>query len=60
MSRKNSIEKALSSLKKELGETRLIAVTKTYPAEDIKYALDCGQYDFGENKVQEAKKYLFQ
>ena len=31
----------------------LIAVSKTYPAEDIKAALDCGITDIGENKVQE-------
>ena len=31
----------------------LIAVSKTYPAEDILKALDCGITDIGENKVQE-------
>jgi hypothetical protein len=33
----------------------LLAVSKTHPPEIIKAAADCGQIDFGENKVQEAK-----
>jgi pyridoxal phosphate enzyme (YggS family) len=36
------------------GSVRLIAVTKTYGAEDIKPLLDLGHRDFGENRVQEA------
>ena len=34
-------------------EVRLLAVSKTYPAEMIKLAYDSGQRMFGENKVQE-------
>lgn len=33
---------------------RLIAVSKTFPAEYVRAAQDAGQIDFGENKVQEA------
>ena len=33
---------------------RLIAVSKTFPAECVRAAADAGQVDFGENKVQEA------
>jgi len=33
---------------------RLIAVSKTFPAEYVRAAADAGQIDFGENKVQEA------
>ncbi|MCU1385881.1 MAG: pyridoxal phosphate enzyme YggS family [Acidobacteria bacterium] len=33
---------------------RLIAVSKTFPAEYVRAAADAGQTDFGENKVQEA------
>ena len=33
---------------------RLVAVSKTFPAELIREAARCGQVDFGENKVQEA------
>jgi pyridoxal phosphate enzyme (YggS family) len=36
------------------GEIRLIAVSKTFPAEAIRAAWAAGQRDFGENKVQEA------
>jgi hypothetical protein len=33
---------------------RLVAVSKTRPAEDVRAAFDAGQADFGENRVQEA------
>jgi len=33
---------------------RLIAVSKTFPADCVRAAADAGQIDFGENKVQEA------
>lgn len=32
----------------------LIAVSKTFPAEDIISAYNCGQLEFGENKIQES------
>lgn len=35
-------------------EIRLVAVSKTYPAEEIEPVLEAGQVDFGENYVQEA------
>jgi hypothetical protein len=35
-------------------EIRLIAVSKTHPLEAVRAAVDAGQVDFGENKVQEA------
>ncbi len=35
-------------------EVRLIAVSKTYPAGDVRAASAAGQIDFGENRVQEA------
>ena len=34
-------------------EVTLIAVSKTKPVELIQEAIECGQVDFGENKVQE-------
>ena len=37
-------------------EVRLIAVSKTVPAERIRQAYDAGLRDFGENRVQEAKE----
>lgn len=49
-----SIQAAIASIKSELPESvRLIAVSKTHPAEYIKEAYEVGQRDFGENKVQE-------
>jgi len=33
---------------------RLVAVSKTFPADYVRAAADAGQIDFGENKVQEA------
>ncbi|RPJ60616.1 MAG: YggS family pyridoxal phosphate-dependent enzyme [Acidobacteria bacterium] len=33
---------------------RLVAVSKTYPAEQVRAAVEAGQRDFGENRVQEA------
>lgn len=37
------------------GEIKLVAVSKTHPAEVLKAALDAGAHAFGENKVQEAE-----
>ena len=34
-------------------EVKLLAVSKTFPAGDIRAVFDCGQVDFGENRVQE-------
>jgi pyridoxal phosphate enzyme (YggS family) len=48
---KNNIAK-FSALLEPYG-ARLIAVTKTHPAEAIREAYDAGQRMFGENKVQE-------
>ena len=39
---------------REVGSTRLIAVSKLQPIERIKFALDSGHRLFGENRVQEA------
>lgn len=35
------------------GSVRLLAVSKTFPAEDVAEAFACGQTCFGENRVQE-------
>src|SRR5580658_10623785 len=40
---------------REESSVRLLAVSKTHPAEAIQAAVDCGQVFFGESKVQEAK-----
>ncbi|HEV2829142.1 MAG TPA: YggS family pyridoxal phosphate-dependent enzyme [Pyrinomonadaceae bacterium] len=36
-------------------DVRLLAISKTHPAETIKAAMDLGVTDFGENRVQEAE-----
>lgn len=36
------------------GSVRLVAVSKTHPAESIRQAFAAGQHDFGENYLQEA------
>ncbi len=52
--RKEFLQKNLNELNKEIAtKAKLIAVSKTYPASDIKLAYELGQRDFGENKVQE-------
>lgn len=33
---------------------RLVAISKTFDADHVRAAADCGQVDFGENKLQEA------
>lgn len=42
-----------NEIKKELGTTTLVAVSKTKPNEDIQELYALGQRDFGENYVQE-------
>ena len=39
---------------------RLIAVSKTFDADHVRALADCGQIDFGENKVQEAVPKMVQ
>ncbi|TAH26275.1 MAG: YggS family pyridoxal phosphate-dependent enzyme [Cytophagales bacterium] len=56
----NLILQKLNTLKDELKvyNAKLIAVSKTYPTASIESALEAGQVDFGENKVQEmVQKY---
>ena len=54
-----SIAENIEKIKSELGnKTRLVAVSKTKPVEDIMEAYNAGQRWFGENKVQElTEKY---
>lgn len=47
------IQEKICQLKQELGDVQLIAVSKTYPRSAIDEAIQAGQKDFGENKVQE-------
>jgi pyridoxal phosphate enzyme (YggS family) len=48
------IARAAGRAGRDSSSIRLIAVSKTFPAEYVRAAADAGQIDFGENKVQEA------
>ncbi len=39
---------------RDVADIHLLAVSKTFPSEDIRQALAAGQHAFGENKIQEA------
>ncbi|MET3615498.1 pyridoxal phosphate enzyme (YggS family) [Rhizobium aquaticum] len=52
---KAEIAKAEKGAGREPGSAMLVAVSKTFEADEIRPALDAGQRVFGENKVQEAK-----
>ena len=51
---KKEIEDAEIVFGKKKGVTKLIAVSKTKPMDQIKKVIDKGQLHFGENRVQEA------
>ncbi|MFA5064422.1 MAG: YggS family pyridoxal phosphate-dependent enzyme [Dehalococcoidia bacterium] len=48
------IEEACRKSRRDIGEIKLIAVTKNFPSETVRAAFNCGLNDFGENRVQEA------
>jgi PLP dependent protein len=48
------IARAAGRAGRDPASVRLIAVSKTFPADYVRAAADAGQIDFGENKVQEA------
>ena len=48
------IERAAGRAGRDPAAVRLIAVSKTFPADCVRAAAAVGQIDFGENKVQEA------
>ncbi|MGF1494589.1 MAG: YggS family pyridoxal phosphate-dependent enzyme [Microcoleaceae cyanobacterium] len=51
----DSIAQRIAQIRADLPSTvRLIAVSKTFPADKIRLAYDAGVRDFGESKVQEA------
>jgi pyridoxal phosphate enzyme (YggS family) len=64
-SRRDEIATSLAAVRERLARSveragrlpssvRLIAVSKTRPAEDVRAAFEAGQTEFGENRVQEA------
>jgi len=48
------IARAAGRVKRDPASIRLVAVSKTFSADDVRAAAAAGQVDFGENKVQEA------
>jgi pyridoxal phosphate enzyme (YggS family) len=48
------IARAASRAGRDPSSIRLVAVSKTFPADSVRRAAAAGQIDFGENKVQEA------
>jgi pyridoxal phosphate enzyme (YggS family) len=52
----SEIEMKLRSLKAELNQATLVAVSKYSPVEDVLDAYFVGQIDFGENRVSELKE----
>jgi pyridoxal phosphate enzyme (YggS family) len=48
------IARAAGRAGRDPASIRLVAVSKTFPAEFVRAAAELGQIDFGENKVQEA------
>ena len=49
------IAAACARAKRARSEVTLVAVSKTFPASDIDFAIEAGMTDVGENKVQEAR-----
>jgi pyridoxal phosphate enzyme (YggS family) len=51
---RDRIARAAERTDRDPASVRLIAVSKTFPADYVRAAVDFGQLEFGENKVQEA------
>jgi pyridoxal phosphate enzyme (YggS family) len=47
------IDRAARTAGRPATDIRLVAVSKTFPVQDIRRAFEAGQLDFGENRVQE-------
>jgi PLP dependent protein len=51
---RDRIANAARRVRRDPSSVRLVAISKTFPIEDIRAAFEADQRDFGENKVQEA------
>jgi PLP dependent protein len=51
---RDRIARAAGRVGRELSSVRLVAISKTFLADDVRAVAEAGQIDFGENKVQEA------
>ncbi|MBI3490218.1 MAG: YggS family pyridoxal phosphate-dependent enzyme [Acidobacteria bacterium] len=54
------IARAASRAGRDPASVRLVAVSKTFPADVVRAAVDAGHTEFGENKVQEALRKMDQ
>jgi pyridoxal phosphate enzyme (YggS family) len=52
---RDRIARAAARARRDPSRIKLIAVSKTFPADAVRAAAAAGQIDFGENKVQEAE-----
>lgn len=52
---KDNIGRAMQAAGREAGSVVLVAVSKTFAADDIRPVIEAGQRVFGENRVQEAQ-----
>jgi PLP dependent protein len=52
------IARAAGRAGRDPASVRLVAISKTFPADDVRAAAEAGQIDFGENKVQEARQKM--
>ena len=50
---RRAIAEAAHAARRDPADIRLVAVSKTFPASDVREAVAAGQRDFGENRVQE-------
>jgi hypothetical protein len=57
---RSRIERAAGRVGRDPASVRLVAVSKTFPADYVRVLADAGQIDFGENKVQEALQKMDQ
>ena len=55
---RSRIEAAARRSKRDAKKIRLVAVSKTHPAEVVRQAIDAGVADLGENRVQEAESKI--
>src|SRR5436305_5071140 len=51
---RDRIARAAGRVGRDPATVRLVAISKTFSADHVRAAADCGQIDFGENKLQEA------
>ena len=57
---RDRIARAAGRAGRDPASVRLVAISKTFSADHVRAAADCGQIDFGENKVQEALEKMDQ